>query len=466
MKSFHLPMGGMHPHILHNPLSGRSMEAEELGQFPRISIPLLQHIGPLAKPLVEVGQQVYAGQLIADTELEGQEKKSFLNTKIHSPIAGTITSIEPKLLSNGMNADFITIDADEHPLSSPEQEEAGSWREKGYKEILQRIASAGIVGMGGATFPTNTKLQLPADKRCEFLLINGAECEPYLHSDATLMEFLAEDLAGGIEVLAECLRPKHIIIGIEENKKHVLPKLEQGILNYRQKLVGLGLPAERLPKVNLALMKTTYPQGSERQLIYSLTGREVPAGKLPLEVGCIVINVASTKAIYDAVEHMQPLTHRMVTISGGAIKEPKVFWVPIGTPIKALIDACGGFSAPFARMINGGPMMGFSFYHLDIFVTKGSSGFLFLTKEEVHKKKQTPCIRCNRCLEICPIGLEPTNMFKYINNEEISSAVDIGLLNCIECGACSSSCPAQIPLTQGFRMGKLRWRLSSTQRRA
>ncbi len=456
--------GGFHPRVA-NPLEGKPAGIEHIDTLPKIEIPLLQHIGPVAKPIVDIGERVQRNQLIAQTGklVGGELKQGFLYSRIHAPMDGIVTVLESRTLANGMKAQVVTIEREAletngvNPQSGDKQE-TRAWRGKGYKEILERIALAGIVGQGGATFPTDIKLRLPINRRCDYLLLNAAECEPYLHSDASLLEERAFDVIGGIDVLAEGLRPKHVVIGLEQNKSYLLPRLRQTIQRYREYLKRTEGSGELLPRLRIAMLRTRYPQGAERQLVATISGREVPPGKLPLEVGCVVVNVATGKAIFDAVQLGLPLTRRIVTISGGAVARPKVFDAPIGSPVSELLELCGGLSKPVARMMNGGPMMGAAFYDLRQFVTKGSSGFLFLTAEEVGHKKQRPCIHCDACIRVCPMGLEPTAMYKDVLAENLADAMRIGLMNCIECGACSSSCPSQIPLTQGFRMGKTRWR--------
>ncbi|WGK68208.1 electron transport complex subunit RsxC [Candidatus Haliotispira prima] len=450
--------------------AGKPSPIEYIDNPAKTEISLLQHIGPVAKPLVDIGEHVHSGQLIAQTGnmSDGELKQNFLYSRIHSPIDGIVTAIESHTLANGLKAESIVIEYETLP-GNPAKPAAGRnhvsgrWRGKGHKEILERVAEAGIVGMGGATFPTDIKLHLPINRRCDYLLLNAVECEPYLRSDTGLLEEMAFDVIGGIDILAECLKPKHIVIGLEKNQSWVLPLLKEAIRNYRAQLKpgdgsrenSIGL----LPPIRIAILRTRYPQGAERQLVEAVSGREVPPGKLPSEVGCIVINISTGKAIYDALERGLPLTRRIVTVGGGAVRSPKVFNAPLGTPLSDLLDRCGGLDKPVARMMNGGPMMGTSFYDFRQFVTKGSAGFLFLTAEEIAQKKERPCIRCDACIQVCPMGLEPTAMYKHILAEETDSAERIGLMNCIECGACASVCPSQIPLTQGFRMGKVRWHL-------
>ncbi len=466
-RKFAFSRGGFHPHVsaADDPLGthkGQLPPIEVVGVLPKVELPLLQHIGPVARPLVDIGERVRAGQLVARTDETPPDdqpqnyRQSFLYSRIHSPINGMVTAIENRILANGLKAQSIVVEHEE--LSWEASEPAGNWRGRGCKEILERMARAGIVGLGGATFPTDVKLRLPIKRRCDYLLLNAAECEPYLHSDASLLRERAFEVIGGIDVLAEALKPGSIVIGLKDHK--LLPRLREALRDYRHNLAQKEEKNERalLPPIRIALLQTRYPQGAERQLVEAITGQEVPPGKLPLEVGCVVVNVATCKATYDALERGLPLTRHLVTIGGGAVRQPKVFDAPLGTPLLELLRRCGGLWQPVARMVNGGPMMGTSFYDFDQFITKGSNGFLFLTAREVGRKKERPCIHCNACIEVCPMGLEPTAMYKQILSGKLEQARKIGLLSCIECGACASVCPSQIALTQGFRMGKLHWR--------
>ncbi|MEM9423183.1 MAG: RnfABCDGE type electron transport complex subunit C [Spirochaetota bacterium] len=455
--------GGFHPGV-YDPVARKPVAIEYIPAPSKIEILLRQHVGAAAKPLVDIGEYVCSGKLLAENTAEGP-----LYSRIHSPIPGIVTALENRMLAGGFKTESIVIEHEE-PLRS-ESTETGkpnadmaqecswrnnwrnNWRDKSYAEILRCIAEGGVVGMGGAAFPTDVKLYLPEDRHCDYLLLNATECEPYLHSDAGLLEEMAFDVIGGIDVLATGLKPRYIVVGLEENKRYLLPKLEIAIKNYR----GQSGTGGRLPPVRIALLKTRYPQGAEALFIQAISGREMAPGQRPLDVGCLTINVATGKAIYDAVARALPLTRRIVTVSGGAVKTPKVFDAPLGTPLSDLLERCGGIHRPVVRMVSGGPLMGESFYDLQQFVTKGSGGFLFLTKEEVMDKKERPCIQCDACLQVCPMGLEPNSMYRYIQGENWNAAINIGLLSCIECGACVSSCPSHIPLTQGFRMGKMRW---------
>ena len=424
-----------------------------------VEIFLRQHVGTIAKPIVDIGDQVWAGQLIAQTESEVETDIEYLPSCIHSSIDGIVTSIENRTLTDGQKTESIVIEYEQLPVhkNSIESHHSGKWRGENHENILNLIAAAGIVGMGGAAFPTNAKLSMPIQQHCDYLLLNAAECEPYLHSDTSLLAELAFDVVGGIDILAYILKPRHIVIGLEKHKAYLVSKITKAIQQYRKHLQTTEGSSELLSPIHIALLKSRYPQGAERQLVQAISGREIPKGKLPPEVGCLVVNVATSKSIFDAVEHHLPLTRRIVTVNGNAVAQPKVFNAPVGTPISELLKRCNGLTQSVARMINGGPMMGMSFYNLQQFVTKHSNGFLFLNKQEILHKKELPCIRCDACIQVCPIGLEPAQMYRHIQIEDIESAMKIGLPHCIECGACVSVCPSQIPLTQGFRIGKMRW---------
>ena len=456
----------------------------------RLEIPLLQHSGPAARPLVDIGEHVHLHQLIAEVPQDvtaqntDEQRTLWQFGRIHSPIEGIVTAIKNRTLADGQNVAFIVMEADSlppeiqktqptfgsHPMlgspcsqhSRPSQGLEGvellkgllAWRSAGRTELLRRIAVAGVVGLGGATFPTAAKLE--AQQQCDYLLINAAESEPYLRSDEALIREMALDVIGGIDVLAAILAPQNIVICLEQS--YLRSYLRAAIAKYRELLRKHCKAHEHtewvLGPLHIATLPSRYPQGGEYQLIEAITGRKVPPGKRPFEFGCTVVNAATAKAMYDAAARELPLTHRFVSVGGGAVRKPKVFYAPLGMSLVELLERCGGLGRRAVQMIAGGPFMGSSFYDLQQFVGKGSTGFLFL--DEVSRKKERPCIRCGLCVEVCPMGLEPVRLYRQLLAEAPEDAAQSGLFSCIECGACASVCPSQLSLVQTFRMGKQR----------
>jgi electron transport complex protein RnfC len=295
--------------------------------------------------------------------------------------------------------------------------------------------------MGGATFPENVKYAVPKGAKAEYLIINAVECEPYLSADHRVMLEKTSEILEGIRIIQKIVNPEKIAIGIEINKPDAIEIMKK------------QAAAENLD-LEVVSLKLKYPQGDEKQLIKAITGREVPSGKLPIEVGCVVSNVGTVNAVYEAIVKNKPLYERVVSVSGLGIKNPGNILARVGTPIKQLIDACGGMIDNPAKVVAGGPMMGFTFYDLETPVTKGTSGILVLTDKEVAAGPQSACLSCGKCISVCPMGLNPTKMFKYIDHSDYSSAMEIGLMDCKECGCCAFTCPSHIPLVQGMRVGK------------
>ena len=397
-----------------------------------ITVPFSQHLGVPANPVIAKGDTVTLGQKIG-------EAAGFISADIHSPVAGKVLNITELFLPNGMKskAAVIEVAAEEQ---SPEIEPA-DWRSMEPSEMVAKVKELGIVGMGGATFPANVKFTVPKGKKAEYLVINGVECEPYLTSDHRIMLERGDKLLQGAMIIAKMVSAEHIIIGIEKNKPDAMANLERLIEQN-------SYPIEIQP------LKLKYPQGDEKQLLKAAIGREVPSGALPIDIGAVVSNVGTTYAVYQAIVEGKPLIERVVTVSGNAVKEPGNFLVTIGTPISQLIEACGGFTETPEKMVAGGPMMGFGFYDLATPVMKGTSGVLALTKAEAFKSEQTACISCGRCVEACPMGLQPTKLYKNISKANYDTAMGMSLLDCKECGCCAFICPAKLPLVQAMRLGK------------
>ncbi|NMD00390.1 MAG: electron transport complex subunit RsxC, partial [Bacteroidales bacterium] len=307
------------------------------------------------------------------------------------------------------------------------------------EEIIQRIKDKGIVGLGGATFPTHVKLSIPQGKKAEYLIINAVECEPYLTSDHRLMLEKGEEILIGIQILMKALDVQHTLIGIEANKPDAIEHLSKLATKYN------GIKVQGL--------KLKYPQGAEKQLIKALVNREVPSGKLPIEVGCVVQNVGTAFAVYEAVQFNKPLIDRVVTLSGKNINGGN-FIVRIGTPIQAMIDKCGGLPENTEKIINGGPMMGKALTSTEVPVTKGTSGILIFTSEMSHRMPMYNCVRCGKCVTVCPMGLEPILLEKIAENKNWEMAEKEHILDCIECGSCHYTCPAGRPLLDMIRLGK------------
>ncbi len=433
IRKMTFPLGGIHP--VERKGATRNRPSTNAIIPSRCIVPLQQHIGAPAEALVAKGDEVGEGMLIG-------RAKGFVSANIHSPVPGTVKEIKSIYLPNGVRTDAVVIELEGEFKRLGKEQSERDWSGMDGPEILDIIRDNGIVGMGGATFPTHVKLSLPKGRHCEYLILNGAECEPYLSADHRLMVERPAELLEGLRIVERIMQPDHVLIGIETNKPDAIAALQNAVneagVNYR-----------------VAPLKIKYPQGDEKQLIKAINGREVPSGGLPLDIGCVVSNAGTVQAIYEAVVLNRPLIDRLVTVSGGAIAKPANLKVRIGTPIGELINECGGFSTVPAKIVTGGPMMGQTIYDLDIPVTKGTSGILALTEREVSAAPRTACIQCGRCVDACPIGLEPTRLFKLIDHFEYSEAVADGLMDCRECGACGYICPARIPLIQGIRIGKL-----------
>lgn len=413
--------GGIHPKYNKELSKDSSIEKLPVEIGDKFFIPLSQHIGAPAKEIVKKREVVRTGQKIA-------EATGFISAEIHSSVSGTVNGIVniPHPVSGKSPAIQITVDELVDTYEKVDQSAK-------FQDIVK---AAGIVGLGGATFPANVKLSPP--KAVDSLIINGAECEPYLTCDHRLMVEQAEYIVKGAKLIQDNLNIKALIIGVEKNKPDAIAEFEKLKEKYGFELVTLDVK---------------YPQGGEKQLIKATVDRVVPEGKLPLEVGVIVHNVGTCIAVYEAVEFGKPLYERVVTITG-AVKTPKNLFVKIGTPISKLIEACGGFIGTPRKIIMGGPMMGFAVTSLDTPVMKGTSGLVILREDDLPDLSQHNCIRCGRCVETCPMVLVPANMEQFALNEMYESLLDWHVLNCIECGCCSYVCPSRRPLVGYFKTSK------------
>jgi electron transport complex protein RnfC len=415
---------------------------EALATPQQVVLPLLQHLGAPCESLVAPKQEVAMGQMVA-------KATGFVSAPIHASVKGVVGAGGVTTLPNGRHVKTVVIAAaPEQPLAGRalwDDVYGGDWPlrqlprlEPG--QIVQAIQDAGLVGMGGAAFPTHVKLTRNEKRPVDTLLVNGCECEPYLTADYRLMVEAPRPIVAGAILAARAAGARDIQVAIEDNKPAAVEAL-------REAVEGTG--------VQVRVLKTKYPQGGERQVVPAVLGREVPTGGLPLDVGVVVMNVATAAAVARALLRGKPLTHRIVSVTGGGIRTPRNLLAPIGASYQSLIDACGGLTDDAARVISGGPIMGFALGELDVPVTKGTSGVTVLTHEEVRRSAETPCVRCGRCVEVCPLDLVPTRIALAARNKDWDLARRYHMQACCECGCCGYICPARVPLVQLIRMGKV-----------
>ena len=433
MKTF--PLGGVHPSDNKKWSNAKAIEVLELPDV--VNIPLGQHIGAPATAKVAKGDKVLTGQLIA-------EATGFMSANIHSPISGTVTAVDMQPNGQGLRQMMITIkrEGDEWMPEIDRSAEIKRECDLEADAIVAKIKEAGIVGMGGATFPTHVKLSIPNGCKAEYLIINGVECEPYLTSDHRTMLERGEELLIGVEILKKALKVEKAIIGVENNKPDAIAHLNK-------------LIADKRFDVTVEPLKVQYPQGGEKQLIAAVTGREVPPPPgLPIHVGAVVCNASTTVAIYEAVQKNKPLIERVVTITGKQMKEPRNLLTRMGTPISKLVDMAGGLPEGDVKVVNGGPMMGRAMVNLDSPVTKGCSGVTVFSGKEAHRVDMECCIKCAKCVSACPMGLEPYLISKMSKKQMWESVEAERITDCIECGCCQYTCPAGLPLLDYIRLGK------------
>jgi len=423
--------GGIHPPYNKDFTKHKPVEKAKLPG--RVIIPMGQHVGAPCEPVVKVGDLVKKGQKIG-------EAKAFVSAPIHASISGKVAAVEPRPHPGGGVVMSVVIESDGKDEVFEGIKPSKPLAELTPDEIKNLIREAGIVGMGGAGFPTQVKLSPPPGKTIDAIIVNGAECEPYLTADHRLLVEKPDDVVLGLEAIMKATGVKNGYIAIEENKPDAIAAIKQAI----QAKEGIEL-------VELA---TKYPQGGEKQLINAVTGREVPSGGLPMDVHVIVDNAGTCAAIANAIQTGMPLVERVTTVTGTGIKEPKNLLIRIGTPFSEIIEQCGGFKGEAGKVIMGGPMMGLSQSVLDVPAVKGTSGILVLAKNDVVLSEQSPCIRCARCVDACPIHLLPTNLGKFAERGMWTEAEEYHALDCIECGCCAYVCPAHIPLTQLIRLAK------------
>lgn len=406
-------------------------------------IPLHQHTGVPCTPLVKPKQEVVRGEKIGDVD-------ALITAPVHASASGVVERVAPQPQATGAHAPAVLLKPD--PDQSLQDGEPVRTLEEALdlprQEIVAAVRAAGIVGMGGAGFPTHVKLSPPPGKTVEIAILNGAECEPYLTADHRIMLERTGNIIEGFRLIMQALDASEGIIGIEDNKPDAIAAMRGAV------------QSEGLSDVRVIPLHTRYPQGAEKTLIRSVTGREVPSGGLPADVGVLVSNVGTAVAVRDALIYRKPLIERVVTISGGAISQPANLLVLVGTPIRLLLEACGWFPDRTARVILGGPMMGVAVPDIEIPVTKATSGILALTEDQVTVPREYPCIGCGRCLQACPMDLTASRLALLCRNNRAEEAKQNGLLDCFECGSCAYGCPAKIPLVHWMRVGKATLRRS------
>ncbi len=423
--------GGVHPPDKKELAKDRAIK---VAQAPKqVVIPLSQHIGAPCKPAVEIGQQVKKGEVVGTPQ-------GFVSAPVHASVSGKVVSIGDFPLATGKMTLSVVIENDfqeewtslkDHPdyISLPPE------------QLKEMVKDAGLVGMGGAAFPTHVKLSPPKEKPIDVLVINGAECEPYLTADYRLMIERPSDIIEGTKILMKILGVKKAFIGIEDNKPDAVEILKKA--------------ASGIAEITVCGLEVKYPQGAEKMLIKAAVNREVPPRALPMDVGVVVQNIGTTIAVFEAARYGKPLIERVVTVSGESINEPANLMVKIGTLVSELIKECGGFKTEAAKVISGGPMMGFAMYDLNVPVTKGTSGILALPEEGlVHVDEFNPCIRCGRCIEACAMGLMPSMLSVLSERGFYEEAKEYGLFDCFECGSCTYVCPSKRPIVQFVRLAK------------
>jgi len=423
--------GGIHPPDKKELAANSSISDAKAPKI--VVIPLSQHIGAPCNPVVTIGQEVKKGQVVG-------EPSAFVSSPVHASVSGKVVAIGefPNAMGRMINSIVIENDGKEEWTQLKDNPDYMSLSSE---ELREKVKAAGIVGMGGAAFPTVVKLSPPKEKPIDAVLINGAECEPYLTADYRLMIEKPKEVVEGLKVLMKILNVQKGYIGIEDNKPEAIAKMKEAVAGESS--------------ISIITCEVKYPQGAEKMLIKAVLGREVPPRALPMDVGVVVQNVGTALAIYEAARFGKPLIERVVTVTGEGINQPKNLNVRIGTKIADLIEECGGFKEGVAKVISGGPMMGFALSSLDVAVTKGTSGVLVIPEEIVsHTEEFGPCIRCSRCIDICPMGLMPSMLSVLSEKGMYEEAKEYNLFDCFECGSCAYVCPSKRPIVQLVRLAK------------
>lgn len=430
LKTF--PIGGVHPP--ENKLTAGS-KIQKLDIPATVAIPISQHIGAPATVSVNKGDSVKAGQVIATS-------KGFVSVNIHSSVSGKVNKVDTLIDTSGykQTAIFIDTQGDEWLETIDRTDELKTEIKLSSEEIIKKCQESGIVGLGGATFPSHVKLTVPAGKKCDVLIINGVECEPYLTSDHRLMLEHGKEVLVGISILMKALKVNRALIGIENNKSDAIEHLKTLAASFQG--------------IEIWPLKVKYPQGAEKQLIKALTNREVPSGRLPIDVNTVVHNIGTAFAVYEAVQKNKPLFERVVTITGKSLPKPGNYIVRIGTPVNKLIEAAGGLPENTGKIISGGPMMGKALINTDVPVVKGTSGIILVPQDEAVRSESQVCIRCAKCIAVCPMGLEPYLLMSLSQKDLFEKAEKERITDCMECGSCSYTCPAGRPLLDFIRLGK------------
>ncbi len=436
--------GGIH--VNEYKLSSES-PIELLPDPSEVRISMNQHIGTPAVVCVNAGDKVEIGRVIGDVPKEA------LGCPVHASVSGTVKAIESSLVSAGVTETYVVIESDgEGRLCDSVKPYGGSILDADAEKIAGVVRSAGITGMGGAAFPTYAKI-LSAAGKAELLIVNCAECEPFITSDHRVLLEKSAAVIGGVKTLMKAVGSPRAYVAIEDNKPHAIKKMTEVLENDSM--------------IDVKIMKTKYPQGDERQLIFALTGRELAAGKLPVDAGCVIFNAATCAAVYEAFLDGTPLVRRVVTVSGDCVKEPKNLSVPIGTPASALAEYCGGFVKDPAKIVFGGPMMGLAQWDADAPVKKNTSSILFLSNEFLGKPSSSQtCIRCGRCVANCPMRLMPAYIAQSVMRDDIKGAERYGAMSCVECGCCSYNCPGKVEIVQYIRTAKNRIRSEAARSRS
>jgi len=421
---------------------------EPIGRMPfpdEVVLPLSQHLGAPSRPVVKPGDKVYRGQLIAGAD-------GFLSVPLHASVTGRVRTIEKHIHPTGKMVDSIIINTDPNSPQTLYNEGAIPWQNRTTRDLIGAIQAGGFVGLGGAAFPTHVKFSVPDGKRVQFLLINGCECEPYLTTDHRIMLEYADAILLGIRIIQNMLGAEKTYFGVEDNKWDAIRVLRDR--------VPADLPCEILP------LKTKYPQGAEKMLITAVLQREVPRGRLPIDVQVMVSNVGTVAGIGDLFAYGQPLIERVVTVTGPAIKNPSTLLIPLGTRLRDILDYCGGLTPDAKQVLFGGPMMGSPQYNLEVPILKGTSGIVCLGEIQAPVRKEYPCIRCSACLDACPVFLNPSQLGSLARNGRYEEMLNLNIMDCMECGSCSYVCPSNIPLVQRFRVSKGLLRVKQQKKKA